>query len=92
VDPIGIARALWVDIRTRSTAQGGSTITQQYVKNAFVTPEQTLERKLSEALLAYRIEKSTARIASSSSISTRSTSGTGRTASRRPRRRTSARA
>jgi penicillin-binding protein 1A len=58
VDPIGIARALWVDIRTRSTAQGGSTITQQYVKNAFVTPEQTLERKLSEALLAYRIEKS----------------------------------
>jgi membrane peptidoglycan carboxypeptidase len=39
-------------------AQGGSTITQQYVKNAFVTPEQTLERKLSEALLAYRIEKS----------------------------------
>ena len=57
VDPIGIARALWVDIRTRSTAQGGSTITQQYVKNAFITPEQTLRRKLSEALLAYRIEK-----------------------------------
>ncbi len=57
VDPIGIARALWVDIRTRSIAQGGSTITQQYVKNAFVTPEQTLERKLSEAVLAYRIEK-----------------------------------
>ncbi len=58
VDPIGIARALWVDIRARSAAQGGSTITQQYVKNAFVTPEQTLKRKLSEALLAYRIEKS----------------------------------
>jgi penicillin-binding protein 1A len=58
VDPIGIARALWVDIRTRSTAQGGSTITQQYVKNAFITPEQTLKRKLSEAVLAYRIEKS----------------------------------
>lgn len=58
VDPIGIARALWVDIRTRSTAQGGSTVTQQYVKNAFVTPEQTLKRKVSEAILAYRIEKS----------------------------------
>ena len=58
VDPLGIARALWVDIRTRSVAQGGSTITQQYVKNAFVTPEQTVRRKLSEALLAYRIEKS----------------------------------
>ena len=57
IDPIGIARALWVDIRTRSTAQGGSTITQQYVKNAFVTPERTLKRKLSEAILAYRIEQ-----------------------------------
>jgi penicillin-binding protein 1A len=58
VDPIGIARALWIDIRTRSVAQGGSTITQQYVKNAFVTPERTLTRKISEAVLAYRIEKS----------------------------------
>ncbi len=57
VDPIGIARALWVDIRTRSTAQGGSTITQQYVKNAFITPEQTLKRKVSEAILAYQLEK-----------------------------------
>ncbi|MDF1543147.1 MAG: PBP1A family penicillin-binding protein [Anaerosomatales bacterium] len=57
VDPIGIARALWTDIRTRSVAQGGSTITQQYVKNAFITPEQTLRRKISEAILAYRIEK-----------------------------------
>lgn len=57
VDPLGIARALWTDIRTRSTAQGGSTITQQYVKNAFVTPERTLSRKISEAVLAYRIEK-----------------------------------
>ena len=57
VDPIGIARALWVDIRTRSTAQGGSTITQQYVKNAFVTPERTMKRKVSEAILAYRLEK-----------------------------------
>ena len=57
VDPIGIARALWIDLRTRSVAQGGSTITQQYVKNAFITPEQTLRRKISEAILAYRIEK-----------------------------------
>ena len=57
VDPIGIARALWVDIRTRSTTQGGSTITQQYVKNAFITPERTMKRKVSEAVLAYRLEK-----------------------------------
>jgi penicillin-binding protein 1A len=58
VDPIGIARALWVGISTRSLSQGGSTITQQYVKNAFITPERTLTRKISEAVLAYRIEKS----------------------------------
>ncbi|MBS3957048.1 MAG: PBP1A family penicillin-binding protein [Clostridiales bacterium] len=57
IDPIGIARALWVDIRTRSAAQGGSTITQQYVKNAFITPEKTLRRKISEAILAYRLEQ-----------------------------------
>ncbi len=57
VDPIGIARALWIDIRTRTTAQGGSTITQQYVKNAFITPEQTVKRKVSEAILAYRLEQ-----------------------------------
>ncbi|HET6498127.1 MAG TPA: transglycosylase domain-containing protein, partial [Coriobacteriia bacterium] len=57
VDPIGIARALWVNIRTRAATQGGSTITQQYVKNAFVTPDVTLERKVAEAILAYRIER-----------------------------------
>ena len=57
VDPIGIARALWVNIRTRAATQGGSTITQQYVKNAFVTPDVTLERKVAEAVLAYRIER-----------------------------------
>jgi membrane peptidoglycan carboxypeptidase len=34
IDPIGIGRALWNDIRNRSARQGGSTITQQYVKNA----------------------------------------------------------
>lgn len=61
VDPLGIARALWTDVRMRSTKQGGSTITQQYVKNAFVTPERTLSRKISEAVLAYRIEKSTSK-------------------------------
>ena len=56
VDPWGIARALWVDV-TQGKQHGGSTITQQYVKQAFVTPERTLKRKLMEAILAYRIEK-----------------------------------
>ncbi len=57
VDPIGILRALWTDVTSGQTAQGGSTITQQYVKNAFVTDERTLRRKVAEALLAYRVEK-----------------------------------
>lgn len=57
VDPWGILRALWVDIRTRSAAQGGSTITQQYVVNAFVEREDTLTRKVKEAILAFRLEK-----------------------------------
>lgn len=56
VDPLGIMRALWVDI-TEGKRHGGSTITQQFVKNAIVTDEQTLKRKLMEAMLAYRLEK-----------------------------------
>jgi penicillin-binding protein 1A len=57
VDPIGILRSLYVDIRTGKPAQGASTITQQYVRNIYLTPEKTLERKLKEAILAYRIEQ-----------------------------------
>lgn len=56
VDPWGIARAVWVDV-TKGKLHGGSTITQQYVKVAFVTPERTLKRKIMEAILAYRVEK-----------------------------------
>jgi len=57
VDPIGIARALMVDIVRGEKAQGGSTITQQYVKQAFVTSEKTLRRKVQEAILAQRVER-----------------------------------
>ena len=57
VDVVSIARALWTDIRYRTIAQGGSTITQQYVKNAFLTNEQTLTRKLREAVLAIKLER-----------------------------------
>lgn len=57
VDPLGILRALWVDVRNPSAMHGGSTITQQYVKIAIVTPERTLKRKIMEATLAYRLEK-----------------------------------
>lgn len=55
VDPFGVARALWVDV-TQGKSHGGSTITQQYVKTAFLSPEQTLSRKVKEALFAYRVE------------------------------------
>lgn len=55
VDPIGIARALYVDVFL-GKSQGGSTITQQYVKQAFIGDEMSLKRKVSEALLAYEVE------------------------------------
>ncbi len=57
VDPMGIARALVSDIALGRKAQGGSTITQQYVKNAFGSPQKTLRRKVEEALLANKLEK-----------------------------------
>jgi len=55
VDPIGIARALWVDV-FQGGHQGGSTITQQYVVNTFIKREDTITRKLKEAMLAYKLE------------------------------------
>jgi 1A family penicillin-binding protein len=57
LDFIGMLRALITDIRAGDAVAGGSTITQQYVKTAFMTPERTLRRKASEAILAYRLEK-----------------------------------
>ena len=57
IDPIGIARAVVSNIRHRdATGQGGSTITQQLARNAFLTQEQTLKRKLLEGVLAVEIE------------------------------------
>lgn len=48
----GIARAAWRDIRKRSLEHGGSTLTQQLVKNLYLTPERTWRRKAWEALMA----------------------------------------
>ncbi len=56
VDLWGIVRALWTDIRAQKIVQGGSTITQQLVKNYFLEPERTLKRKILEALIAVVIE------------------------------------
>jgi membrane peptidoglycan carboxypeptidase len=57
VDLWGIMRALWVDIRAGETVEGASTITQQYVKNAYLTHDQTWRRKIKEALIAVEIER-----------------------------------
>ncbi len=56
IDPIGIARAAWVNWSTGRVAQGGSTLTQQLAKNLFLTPERSLRRKAQEALLALWLE------------------------------------
>lgn len=56
VDPIAIMRAGYRDV-FGSSSQGGSTITQQYVKNIYVGSERTVLRKMREAALAYRAER-----------------------------------
>ena len=53
----GLARAVLVDLRARKMVQGGSTITQQVAKNLFLTPDRTLTRKVREALLALKLER-----------------------------------
>jgi penicillin-binding protein 1B len=56
VSPKGIARALWTNVRAGGTVQGGSTITQQLVKNFFLTNKRSLSRKVKEALMALILE------------------------------------
>ena len=55
VSPTGIARALWVNLRG-GELQGGSTITQQVVKNVYLTRKRTLTRKAKEAVIAVALE------------------------------------
>lgn len=58
VDPLAILRALVSNLRNRDwTGQGGSTITQQIIKTAFLTPEKTPRRKIQEAWLAIKMER-----------------------------------
>ncbi|MGE5538379.1 MAG: transglycosylase domain-containing protein [Gemmatimonas sp.] len=56
IDPIGMARAAFVNLREGHVVAGGSTITQQLAKNLFLTPDRTIKRKVQEALLALQIE------------------------------------
>ena len=57
VDAEGIARALWRDIRAGRVVEGGSTITQQLVRNLYISRERTVERKLKEACLAVKLDE-----------------------------------
>lgn len=57
VDYLGILRAAWANLRAHQVVQGGSSITQQVAKLLIVGQERSLERKVREAMLAYRIEK-----------------------------------
>ncbi|MGH7423883.1 MAG: transglycosylase domain-containing protein, partial [Candidatus Methylomirabilales bacterium] len=57
LDPVGILRAIWTNLKCLCRAEGGSTITQQLAKVLFFTPEKSLSRKMKEALLALKIER-----------------------------------
>ena len=90
VSPSGLARASWAAV-SGGTRQGGSGIAQQYVKVAYLGPEQTVSRKVKELFIAVKLSRSRSKDWIFEQYSTRCTSAAGRTGSRRPRRRTSAR-
>ena len=56
VDPIGIMRAFFADLKSGRYSQGASTITQQTARNMFLTKDKTMARKLKEMVLAFKIE------------------------------------
>ena len=57
IDMRGMVRAVWADVRHNKVVQGGSTITQQFVKNSYITNERSIGRKLKEAALAWQAEQ-----------------------------------
>ena len=57
IDASAIVRATWEDVRMGSLGQGGSTITQQYVKNVLTGTERSISRKVREAILALKLER-----------------------------------
>jgi penicillin-binding protein 1A len=57
VDIRGISRAVWADVTHKNVVQGGSTITQQFVKNTLTQNDRTISRKLKEAALAWQLER-----------------------------------
>ena len=57
VDVRGIMRAVWQDVQNKKVVQGGSTITQQFVKNAYLTSKRSISRKLKEAALSWQLDQ-----------------------------------
>ncbi|MGL1194754.1 transglycosylase domain-containing protein, partial [Vibrio parahaemolyticus] len=56
LDPVGLLRAAYTNLRSGRVSQGGSTITQQLAKNLFLTSERSLARKAEELVLALWLE------------------------------------
>jgi penicillin-binding protein 1A len=57
VDIRAIGRALWADVQQKGVVQGGSTITQQFIKNAYLKDNRSVARKLKEAALAWQLNQ-----------------------------------
>jgi penicillin-binding protein 1A len=57
ISPLAIVRAAWADLTSGEIRQGGSTITQQYVKNVFTGSERSFSRKIKEAILAVKVDR-----------------------------------
>ena len=55
--PQGLLRAVWDNVKSLGNGGGGSTITQQYAKTAFLTPERSLQRKIKEIVIAIKLEQ-----------------------------------
>ena len=57
VDPIGVARAIIVNLQHRGVSEGASTVTQQLTRLLFLSPERKFPRKIKEMMLAFKIEQ-----------------------------------
>jgi len=57
IDPKGIVRAILVNLKIKRPAQGGSTIPQQLIRSAFLSPEKTIERKMREIILSLELDR-----------------------------------